>query len=257
MDRRLASQLAATSALLLCSCIVWMPSGLAQNGGNPQLQADVQKALNNGKLKGVTVNVQGDNVVLSGTVDTYSDKELADRKAHRVKGVKGVDDEIQVAGGNVSDQALRDKLAKQLATYTVGYGTTMFDALTVNVQNGVVTVGGSVYWPADKNAAIGIVSDTPGVKDVIDNIQVQPTSQMDDQLRRALARAIYGTPQLQKYAIDPQKPIRIIVENGKVTLAGSVDNQGDKDIAALKANGVPGVFHVTNDLQVASGGANK
>lgn len=249
MNRRLASHFAAITALL-CSTVLWQPQAVAQNNG---LQAEVQKALDNGKLKNVTANVQGDNVVLSGTVDNYSDKELADRRVHRVKGIKGVDNEIQVAGGNIDDNALREKLAKQLATYTVGYGTTMFDNLTVGVQNGVVTVGGSVYWSADKNAAIGIVSDTPGVKDVIDNIQIQPTSPMDDQLRRALARAIYGTPQLNRYAIDPEKPIRIVVANGKVTLEGVVDNQADKDIAGLKANGVPGVFHVTNNLEVGNG----
>lgn len=253
MDHRLASRFAGVSALLLCTSVVWQSQAVAQNSGNPQLQAEVQKALNDSKLKNVKATVQGDNVLLSGTVDNYSDKELADRRVHRVNGVKGVDDEIQVAGANVDDATLRDKLAKELSTYTVGYGTTTFDNLTVAVHNGVVTLGGSVYWPPDKDAAVGIASSTPGVKDVIDNIQVQPLSPMDDQLRRELARAIYGTPQLSKYAIDPARPIRIVVANGHVTLAGVVDNQADKDIAALKANGVPGVFSVKNNLQVANG----
>jgi osmotically-inducible protein OsmY len=74
---------------------------------------------------------------------------------------------------------------------------------------------------------------------------------MDDRIRLAEARAIYGAPQLNKYAIDPAKPIRITVVNGNVTLTGVVDNQGDKDVANIKANGVPGVFKVVNNLQVA------
>jgi osmotically-inducible protein OsmY len=109
-----------------------------------------------------------------------------------------------------------------------------------------------VYWPPDKNAAIGLVANTPGVKDIVDNIQVAPVSPMDDQLRLQLARVIYGTPQLQKYAIDPAKPIRIMVVNGNVTLTGMVDDKMDRDIAGIKANTVPGVFKVVNDLQVAA-----
>jgi osmotically-inducible protein OsmY len=89
------------------------------------------------------------------------------------------------------------------------------------------------------------------VKDVIDSIEVAPTSPMDDRIRLAEARAIYGASQLNKYAIDPAKPIRITVVNGNVTLSGVVDNQGDKDVANIRANGVAGVFKVTNNLQVA------
>ena len=75
---------------------------------------------------------------------------------------------------------------------------------------------------------------------------------MDESLRRQLYRAIYGYPALQKYAQGVQQPIRIIVRNGKVTLEGVVDNEGDKNIANIQANGVPGVFSVTNNLQVVN-----
>ena len=120
------------------------------------------------------------------------------------------------------------------------------------MQNGVVTLGGTVYGPPDKDSALSLVANTPGVKDVVDNIEVAPVSPMDDRLRLQLARVIYGTPQLQKYAMDPAKPIRITVVNGNVTLTGVVDSQADKDVANIRANGVPGVFKVTNNLQVAS-----
>ena len=77
-----------------------------------------------------------------------------------------------------------------------------------------------------------------------------PFSPFDDRIRVATARAIYGYPSLNKYAIDPVKPIRIVVQNGNVTLVGAVISESDKDVAGIRANGVPGVFKVTNDLQV-------
>jgi osmotically-inducible protein OsmY len=184
-------------------------------------------------------------------VADYADKESADNKAHHVKKVKGVDNQIVVAGPAVDDVTLRDKLAKGLAYDRVGYGTTAFNAITIGVQNGVVTLGGTVYGPTDKDSALSLVANTAGVKDVIDNLQVAPVSPFDDQLRLALARAIYGAPQLQKYALDPAKPIRITVVNGNVTLSGVVDNKADSDVANIRANSVPGVFKVVNDLQVA------
>jgi hypothetical protein len=74
---------------------------------------------------------------------------------------------------------------------------------------------------------------------------------MDDRSRIQLFRSIYGFPTLNKYAIDPAKPIRISVQNGNVTLYGVVDTQTDKDVAGIRANSVPGIFKVTNDLTVA------
>jgi osmotically-inducible protein OsmY len=134
----------------------------------------------------------------------------------------------------------------------VGYGTTPFNSLTIGVQNGVVTLGGPVYGPPDKDSALSLVANTPGVKDIVDNIEVAPVSPMDDRLRLELARAIYGAPTLQKYAMDPAKPIRITVVNGNVTLSGVVDSKMDHDVAGIRANSVPGVFKVTNDLQIES-----
>ncbi len=158
-----------------------------------RFRADVQKALDNSRFKDVHATVQNGNVTLQGTVADYADKESADNKAHHIKKVKGVDNQIEVAGPPVDDATLRDKLANALAYDRVGYGTTAFNAITIGVQNGVVTLGGTVYGPTDKDSALSLVANTPGVKDVIDNLQVAPLSPMDDQLRLALARVIYGT----------------------------------------------------------------
>lgn len=227
------------------------PASPAAGTQDAAIEADVSKVLDNKRFKDVKVAVQNGMVTLRGTVDLYSDKEDADKRAHHRKNVKAVQNLIEVAGPSVEDVTLRNKLAEKLTYDRVGYGTTAFNAFTIGVQNGVVTLGGVAYGPTDKDSAISLVSNYPGVKDVVDNIEVAPVSPMDDRIRLATARAIYGAPQLNKYAIDPAKPIRITVINGNVTLSGMVDNEGDKDVANIRANGVPGVFKVTNNLQVA------
>ncbi|MGH9595444.1 MAG: BON domain-containing protein [Edaphobacter sp.] len=231
---------------------------VAQNRPNDaQIQAEVMKTLDSKRFKDVKVSVLSGVVTLTGTVEIYSAKEDADSRAHHRRNVKSVENRIQVAGPTVEDPMLRDKLAEKLAYDRVGYGTTAFNAFTIGVQNGVVTLGGTAYGPSDKDSALSLVANYPGVKDVIDNIEVAPVSPMDDRIRLAEARAIYGFPTLNKYAIDPAKPIRITVLNGNVTLSGVVDSQADKDTANVRANGVPGVFKVVNNLAVAGDEAEK
>lgn len=222
----------------------------ATGGTDSQITADIHKTLDNKRFQNVSALVRNGVVVLTGSVDSYADKEDADRRVHHVKQVKGVDNGIEV-GGAVDDVTLRNKLAEQLSYDRVGYGTTAFNSITIGVQNGVVTLGGTVYGPTDKDSALSLVSHTSGVKDIVDNLEVAPVSPMDDRLRIDLARAIYGTPQLQKCAMDPAKPIRITVVNGNVTLTGVVDDKADRDVAGIRANGVSGVFKVINNIQVA------
>jgi osmotically-inducible protein OsmY len=227
------------------------------SGQDAEIQADVTKALDNKRYKDVKVSSQNGVVTLSGTVELYADKLDADRKVHHRKNVKAVQNLIEVAGPTVDDVTLRDKLAEKLAYDRVGYGTTAFNAFTIGVQNGVVTLGGVAYGPTDKDSALSLVSNYPGVKDVVDNIEVAPVSPMDDRIRLAEARAIYGAVQLNKYAIDPAKPIRITVVNGNVTLSGVVDSEADKEVANIRANGVSGVFKVINNLQVEGASQEK
>jgi hyperosmotically inducible protein len=254
MKVRRAGLLGLAGILLLSG----VARGFAQGGPNDaQIQTDVTKALDNKRFKDVKSSVQNGVVTLTGTVDLYSAKLDADNRAHHRKNVKGVENEIEVAGPTVEDATLRDKLAERLAYDRVGYGTTAFNSFTIGVQNGAVTLGGTAYGPSDKDSAISLVSNYPGVKDVVDNIDVAPLSPNDDRIRLAEARAIYGFPQLNKYAIDPAKPIRITVVNGNVTLSGVVDTQADKDVANIRANGVPGVFKVVNNLQVVGGAPEK
>jgi hyperosmotically inducible protein len=126
----------------------------------------------------------------------------------------------------------------------------VFDYIAFKVDGYNVTLLGQVVRPTLKSDAENAVKHIEGVEKVDNQIEVLPPSPMDDRLRLTLYRAIYGYPALEKYALGVQKPIRIIVKNGRVTLEGVVDSEADKNLAGLRANGVPDIFSVTNNLQV-------
>jgi hyperosmotically inducible protein len=127
----------------------------------------------------------------------------------------------------------------------------VFDNIAYRVDGSTVALFGQVVRPVLKSDAGNAVKHIEGVEKVDNQIEVLPPSSMDDSLRIELFRAIYQYPALQKYELGVQKPIRIIVKNGRVTLEGVVDSDGDKNLAGLRANGVPGIFSVTNNLQMS------
>ena len=131
-----------------------------------------------------------------------------------------------------------------------GYDST-FDYFALGVKDGVVTVAGQDRTGVGKGEALAEIANMPGVKDVIDQVTIAPVSNYDDGLRLRAARAIYRDPVLSKYAIDPARPIRIIVENGHVTLYGVVNNAMDKQVAGMRAGQLFGAFSVNNQLEVA------
>lgn len=245
---------AALTGALLALPQAHAASGLGIAAQPPQdnsVTAAAASRLSGKQFKDVKVTVDGSVATLTGTVDLYEYKADAQKRVLHTRGVTAVRNDIQVAGANVSDQDLQKKLAGKLTYDPDAFGR-LFDAITINVSDGVVTLGGHTHNYVDRDSAVAIVSTTPGVKDVMDNIEVDPVSQMDDRIRFDVARAIYGFPALNKYAMDPAKPIRIAVQNGNVELYGVVDSQADKNIANLQANGVPGVFSVKNYIQVAN-----
>ena len=127
----------------------------------------------------------------------------------------------------------------------------VFDNLAYKVDGYNVTLYGQVTRPTLKSDAETVVKRIEGVEKVDNQIEVLPLSPMDDRLRLRLYRAIYGYGPFQRYAMPVIKPIRIIVKNGHVTLEGVVDNEADKNLAGIRANGVSGIFSVTNNLVVA------
>jgi len=126
----------------------------------------------------------------------------------------------------------------------------VFDYIAYKVDGYSVTLMGSVTHPSVKSDAGNVVKGIEGVEKVDNQIDVLPPSSQDDQLRLRLYQAIYGFPSLQRYALGVQKPIRIIVKSGRVTLEGVVDTEADKNTAGIRAGSVPGTFGVTNNLQV-------
>jgi osmotically-inducible protein OsmY len=126
----------------------------------------------------------------------------------------------------------------------------VFDNIAYKVDGYNVTLLGQVVRPTIKSDAENAVKHIEGVENVDNRIEVLPPSPLDDRLRLALYRAIYEYPALEKYALGVLKPIHIIVKNGHATLEGVVDNETDKNLAEVRAKGVPGTFSVDNHLQV-------
>ncbi len=239
---------------LFLAVVLALPA-LAQKVGSgkndQQIQDDVTKLLGSkDKWKGVTATTEDAIVTLNGSLNVLMDKMDLGKKVDKVKNVNGVRNHIEVSS-TATDAELKEKLADKLRYDRVGYGI-LFNNLTLDVQNGVATVGGQVHDYPSRDSAIAVAETMPGVKDVVDNIEVLPTSIMDDDLRVRVARAIYGNNVLSRYAADPQKPIRIVVDNGHVSLYGVVDSAMDKQIAVTQAKSVPNVFSVDDHLMVAN-----
>jgi osmotically-inducible protein OsmY len=200
----------------------------------------------------VSSSVEDGIVTLTGTVDLYQDKLDAAKKAKKVANVNGVRNQVMVAGASAPDDQLQQKLAKQLVYDRVGYFDNAFNYISVTVKDGVVTLSGATYWDVPRDSAVAIAARMPGVKDVVDEVKVLPASMFDDSLRIRTARAIYHDSVLSRYATDPADPIRIVVDNGHVTLYGKVESTMDKNLAGIRAGSVPGAFSVDNKLVVDS-----
>jgi hyperosmotically inducible protein len=126
----------------------------------------------------------------------------------------------------------------------------VFDNLAFKVEGSKVTLVGQVVRPTLKSDAENAVKGIEGVSSVVNEIEVLPVSPNDDQIRRAVYRAIYGDTVLSRYGFQAVPSIHIIVKNGNVTLEGVVDNEADKNLTNIRASGVPNVFGVKNNLVV-------
>ena len=242
--------LAVTLALFV---LLSMTAMAATGRYDQQIQQAASQKIHEAKqLQSVSSSVEDGIVTLTGTVNLYQDKLDAAKKVKKLANVTGVRNDIAVAGETVPDSQLQQKLAKKLEYDRVGYYDNAFNYLAVDVKDGVVTLTGDAVWDVPKNSALAIVARTPGVKDVVSEVKVLPTSIFDDSLRRREARVIYRDSVLGRYATDPADPIRIVVDNGHVTLYGTVQSTMDKNIAGIRAGSVPGAFSVENKLVVDS-----
>jgi len=155
------------------------------------------------------------------------------------------------AKSNTAPRDLRDAVRHELVMLPY---YSVFDNLEYKVDNGTVTLYGEVTRPVLKSDAANVVKHLPGVTNVVNNIKVLPLSPFDNRIRAAEYRSIFGFSNLYRYAMGANPSVHIIVENGHVTLKGVVANEADRNLAYIRANGVPGVFSVTNDLIIEEKG---
>ena len=249
MRKRIRNTAGALIAVALLSAAMFAETGAAARYDDQIQNAVTHKLASKSQFSNVTANVEDGIVTLTGTVDLYQRKLDAGKAARKIANVQGVRNLVTVAGPNVPDAQLEEKLATKLRYVRVGYDNA-FDYFALGVKDGVVTVEGQDRTGVGRDEAFAEIANMPGVKDVIDNISVAPTSVFDDGIRVRAAQAIYRDPVLSKYALDPAHPIRIIVTNGHVTLYGSVDNAMDKNVAGIRASQVFGAFTVDNKLVV-------
>ena len=239
-------------AVVVMAAVVAMHAApaLAQQRMSPtdrQIQAQVEQRLQKKEIDRVAVGVSEGTVSLSGTVPNAWAKNEAVKQAMKVESVVGVANNLSVRRAE-SDQALANQIASKVRRYT---SYTIFDDVQIAVDQGVATLSGRVTMPYKADDLGRIASRVPGVQEVKNEIGALPVSIHDDRLRRSLARQIYRDPLFSTYAFHAYPPIHIVVENGRVTLAGAVGSEVERVKAEMIARTTFGVFNVENRLVVA------
>ena len=227
-------------------------SNVASAAQAQDVSAAVHSKLNKSQYKDVQVNVDANGVAtLTGTVSLYEYKADADKNVHKVKGVTAVRNDIQSPAPRCPTASWRK--ASEKSWPTTASATEMFSTPS-HCRCKMAWSRWAVPRLITQAATLRSASSLPRPESKTWSTRSPwiPLSPMDNQIRIDVARAVYGFPSLNRYAIDPAKPIRIAVQNGNVALYGVVDSEADKDAAFIRANGVPGVFSVKNYLQVAN-----
>jgi osmotically-inducible protein OsmY len=194
----------------------------------------------------IRVSVQRGIVTLDGSVPSAWAMSEAIEEATEVDDVQSVVNQLTVRRGE-SDQRIAEAIARVIRNY-VFYS--IYDDVTVRVNNGVATLAGRVTMPYKAAEMAQLASRVSGVRDVRNEIETLPVSTFDDQLRYAIASQLYRDPTFWRYAIQPNPPIHVIVENGRVTLTGVVDSEAEKRQAGIIARSTFGTLSVDNELRV-------
>src|SRR6185295_17281796 len=230
--------------------------GLAAQTASARYDSDIQSRVmqqlsKKQDFRNLHATTEDGIVTLSGNVNLYQQKLDAARKVRKLDKVQGVRNLVAVSS-SAPDAEVEARLERKLHYDRIGYDN-LFNFVDVTVKDGVATLQGETYNELGRDSALALANSMPGVKDVVDNIKVSPVSGFDDRIRISALRAIYRDPVLGRYASDPAKPIRIVVDNGKLSLYGTVATAMDKQIAGMRANQVFGVFSVQNNLEVVKG----
>ncbi len=233
-----------------------LSAGMAAQTSNARYDNDIQTRVTQQlakqkNLRGVQATTEDGIVTLSGNVDLYQQKLDVAKKVRKLDQVQGVRNLVAVSS-TAPDAEVQAKLERQLHYDRMGFDNE-FNFVDVAVNGGVATLTGETRTDVGRDSALALANFMPGVKDVVDNIKVSPVSGFDDRIRISALRAIYRDPVLSRYASDPAKPIRIVVDKGKLSLYGTVATAMDKQVAGIRANQVFGVFSVQNNLEVVKG----
>jgi len=233
-----------------------LSAGLAAQTASTRYDSDIQTRVTQqlakkAEFRNLQASTEDGIVTLSGMVDLYQQKLDAAKKVRKLDQVQGVRNLIAVSS-SAPDAEVKAKLDRKLHYDRIGYDN-QFNFVDVSVKDGVATLQGETYNELGRDSALALANTMPGVKDVVDNIKVSPVSGFDDRIRISAMRAIYRDPVLGRYASDPALPIRIVVDNGKLSLYGTVATPMDKQVAGMRASQVFGVFSVQNNLEVVKG----
>ena len=233
-----------TGGLALAAALLFAGSAFADDASARQrIEARLDKA-GLGDQGQVDVNVQDGVAVLSGFTTTVAGQRDAEKAAR--KEAKTVDNRIRVVPTEMEDADISQAVGNAVLGY-VHYG--VFDSVGVGVQDGVVTLKGSVLQPYRKQEIERLVSRLEGVRQIRNDIRVQPVSTFDDRLRVQLYNQIYGRGILQQFGSMVSPPVHIVVENGNITLTGVVNSQVEKVKLEQVARGVL-AFRVDNQVEV-------
>jgi len=213
-----------------------------------QIKASVEHEISEEDVnpRSVQVDVQNRTVTLTGTVPSLWIKNEILEEVADIDDVESVISHLTVAGVE-HDRSIAEEVARNIRQY-VFYS--IYDDVNVAVNGGVVTLTGRVTAPHYANELAELASRVRGVTDVRNEIKALPVSIYDDQLRYSIASQIYRDPMFWRYAIQPDPPIHVIVENGRVTLTGVVDSEVARRKAEAIARSTFGAFSVENQLRV-------
>ena len=217
---------------------------------NAQIVAEIQNKLYHAKVPqhgDVQVAFSNGIVTLTGTVDSVGVKQTAERVAEKVDDVTQVIGQITVRAEDVTDQQIAEIARKEIVTYPF---YSVFDNLELRAENGALTVSGQVTDPFKKSDIGNFLANVKGVAQLQNNLEVLPVSNYDDQLRMAIARAIYNDPYFIHYATTALPSIHIVVRNGNVALEGVVNSALDKVKAENDARFAATYFSLANNLRV-------
>jgi len=237
-----------------CAIVFAASTGFAR-GGNatyPATMAQIHSKLShlgveNAKHGNVQAEFQNGVVVLTGTVESVGVKNDIEKQIAKAAGVNSVVDKITVDTNDATPRLIAEQARHDILTYPF---YTIFDNIELRMEGNNLTVSGQVTQPVKKSDIGNILSHLRGVTGLQNGLEVLPTSQMDDQIRRAAARAIYRDPFFVNYGNQALPPIHIIVKNGNVTLDGVVDNAMARTKAEMDARLAATYFGFINNLQL-------